>query len=56
MNEIGVDEAQETKRTDEPKPANVNQDKNAEQPRLNQRRDAAESLRKRFIEDGEQFY
>ena len=56
MNEIGVDEAQETKRTDEPKPANVNQDKNAEQPRLNQRRDAAESLRKRFIEAGEQFY
>lgn len=56
MNEIGVDEAQETKRTDEPKPANVNQDENAEQPRLNQRRDAAESLRKRFIEAGEQFY
>ena len=56
MNEIGVDEAQETKRTDESKPANVNQDENAEQPRLNQRRDAAESLRKRFIEAGEQFY
>ncbi len=56
MNEIGVDEAQETKRTDEPKSADVNQDENAEQPRLNQRRDAAESLRKRFIEAGEQFY
>ncbi|MFO0733583.1 MAG: LPD7 domain-containing protein [Nitrospiraceae bacterium] len=56
MNEIGVDEAQETKRTDELKPANVNQDENAEQPRLSQRRDAAESLRKRFIEAGEQFY
>jgi len=56
MNEIGVDEAQKTKRTDEPKPANVNQSENAEQPRLNQRRDAAESLRKRFIEAGEQFY
>ena len=56
MNEIGVDEAPETKRTDEPKPANVNQDEGAEQPRLNQHRDAAESLRKRFIEAGEQFY
>ncbi|MBS0150883.1 MAG: hypothetical protein JSR31_08075 [Nitrospira sp.] len=56
MNEIGVDEAQEAKRTDEPKPADVNQDENAEQPRLNQRRDAADSLRKRFIEAGEQFY
>ncbi len=56
MNEIGVEEQQATKLTDEPKPANVNQDKNAEQPRLNQRRDAAESLRKRFIEAGEQFY
>ena len=56
MNEIGVDEAQETKRTDEPKPAEGTQDEDAEQPRLNQRRDAAESLRKRFIEAGEQFY
>lgn len=56
MNEIGVDEAQENKRTDEPRPAEGTQDENAEQPRLNQRRDAAESLRKRFIEAGEQFY
>ena len=56
MNEIGVDESQETKRTDEPKPAEGTQCENAEQPRLNQRRDAADSLRKRFIEAGEQFY
>ena len=56
MNEIGVDETQATKRTDEPKPSEGNQDEGAEQPRLNQRRDAAESLRKRFIEAGEQFY
>jgi len=56
MNEIGVDEAQETKRTDEPKPAEEIQTEGSEQPRLNQRRDAAESLRKRFIEAGEQFY
>lgn len=56
MNEIKVDEAQKTKRADEPKPADGNQDENAEQPRLNQRRDAADSLRKRFIEAGEQFY
>lgn len=56
MNEIGVDEQQATKQTNEPKPAEGTQDENAEQPRLNQRRDAAESLRKRFIEAGEQFY
>ena len=56
MNEIGVDEHQATKRTNEPKPAEGTQDENAEKPRLNQRRAAAESLRKRFIEAGEQFY
>jgi putative DNA primase/helicase len=56
MNELRVDDAQETKRTDEPKPAEGTQDEKVEQPRLNQRRDAAESLRKRFIEAGEQFY
>ncbi|MDF0672974.1 MAG: hypothetical protein P0120_01345 [Nitrospira sp.] len=56
MNEIGVDEAQEMKQNDEPRPAEGTQDENAEQPRLNQRSDAAESLRKRFIEAGEQFY
>ncbi len=56
MNELGVDEQQATKRTNEPQPAEGTQDDNAEQPRLNQRRDAAESLRKRFLEAGEQFY
>lgn len=56
MNEIVVDEAQETKRTAEPKPAEGIQDEGVEQPRLNQRRDAAESLRKRFLEAGGQFY
>ena len=56
MNEIGLDEARETKQNDEPRPAEGTQDDNAEQPRLNQRRDAADSLRKRFIEAGEQFY
>ncbi|HMS82669.1 MAG TPA: hypothetical protein PKD12_03350 [Nitrospira sp.] len=56
MNEIGADEAQATKQTHEPKPAERTQDENAEKPGLNQRRDAAESLRKRFIEAGEQFY
>jgi len=56
MNEISMDEAQESKRTDEPKPAEGIQDEGTEQPRLNQRRDAADSLRKRFIEAGEQFY
>ncbi len=56
MNELGVDEAQATKQTDEPRPSEGTQGENAEQPRLNQRRDAADSLRKRFIEAGEQFY
>ena len=56
MNELGVDEAKATKQTDEPNPKEVNQDENTDQPRLKQRRDAAESLRKRFIEAGEQFY
>ncbi|MBX3328659.1 MAG: hypothetical protein KF682_22525, partial [Nitrospira sp.] len=56
MNEIGLDEAREAKQNDEPRPAEGTQDDNAEQPRLNQRHDAAESLRKRFIEAGEQFY
>ena len=56
MNEIGVDEAQATNRTNEPKATDLNQDENTAQPRLNQRRDAADFLRKRFIEAGEQFY
>ena len=56
MNEIGLDEARETKQNDEPRPSEGTQGENAEQPRLNQRRDAADSLRKRFIEAGEQFY
>ncbi len=56
MNEIHINETQETRRTDEPKPAEGTQDESADQPRQNQRRDAAESLRKRFIEAGEQFY
>ncbi len=56
MNEIGLDEARETKQNDEPRPAEGTQGENAEQLRLNQRRDATDSLRKRFIEAGEQFY
>ncbi|WP_413936123.1 LPD7 domain-containing protein [Nitrospira sp. BLG_1] len=56
MNEISLDEARETKQNDEPRPAEGTQGENAGQPRLNQRRDAADSLRKRFIEAGEQFY
>ena len=56
MNEIGVGEEPATKRTDEPKPAEGIKDEGPDQPRLNQRRDAAESLRKRFIEADEQFY
>jgi hypothetical protein len=56
MNELSADEAQETKRTDEPRRSEATQGENADQPRLNQRRDAADSLRKRFIEAGEQSY
>ena len=56
MNEVGVSEEVASKRTDESKAAQGTQDESADQPRLNQRRDAAESLRKRFIEAGEQFY
>ncbi|MBK9307890.1 MAG: hypothetical protein IPM58_12595 [Nitrospira sp.] len=56
MNEIGVSEEQAAKRTDETKPTDSTQDQGAEQLRFYQRRDAAESLRKRFIEAGEQFY
>lgn len=56
MNELEVDEQQTTKTIDEAKPAQKIQDEDAEQPGLKQRRDAAETLRKRFIEAGEQFY
>ena len=56
MNEIGVDEPQETKRSDEPNPAEETKVEGEDQPRLNQRRDAAESLRMRFLETGEHFY
>ncbi len=56
MNELGVAERQSIQPTAEPKPAEGTQGENAEHPPLNQRRDAADSLRKRFIEAGEQFY
>jgi len=56
MNELELSEQQPTKQTDEAKPAEGTQNESAEAPRLNHRRDAEESLRKRFIEAGEQFY
>jgi len=56
MNHIEVYEEPETKQTDKPKPGHRGQAEDAEEPSLNQRRDAAESLRKRFLEAGEQFY
>lgn len=56
MNHIEVHEEPETKRTDRPKSAQRDQTEGGEEPRLNQRRDAAESLRKRFIEASGQFY
>jgi hypothetical protein len=56
MNHIEVHEEPESKRTDTPKSTHRNQTEDGEQPSLNQRRDAAESLRKRFLEAGEQFF
>jgi Large polyvalent protein-associated domain 7 len=56
MNHMEVHEEPEPKRTDTPKSTHRNQAKDGEEPSLNQRRDAAESLRKRFLEAGEQFY
>ncbi len=56
MNHIEIHEEPESKQTDTPKSTHRNQAKDGEEPRLTQRHDAAESLRKRFIEAGEQFY
>lgn len=56
MNHIEVHEEPATKRTDTPKSAHGDQAENGEEPSLNQRRDAAASLRKRFLEAGGQFY
>lgn len=56
MNHVEVHEESEIKQTGKPKPAHRDQAKDGEEPSLNQRRDAAESLRKRFLEAGEQFY
>ncbi len=56
MNHIEVHEEPESKRTDRPKSTQRGQAEDGEEPSLNQRRDAAESLRKRFLEAGEQFY
>ncbi len=56
MNHIDVHEEPESKRTDTPKSTHRGQAEDGEEPSLNQRRAAAESLRKRFLEAGEQFY
>lgn len=56
MNHIEVHEEPEIKRTDTAKPAQRDQTEDGEEPTLNQRRDAAESLRKRFLEASGQFY
>ena len=56
MNHIEIHEEPESKRTDIPKSTHRNQTEDGQEPSLNQRRDAAESLRKRFLEAGEQFY
>jgi putative DNA primase/helicase len=56
MNHIEVHEEQEPKRTDNSKSAHRAQTEAGEEPRLNQRRDAADSLRKRFLEASGQFY
>jgi len=56
MNHIEVHEEPETKETHKPKSAQRIQTEDGEEPSLNQRRDAADSLRTRFLEAGEQFY
>lgn len=56
MNHIEVHEEPENKPTNTPKSTQRGQAEDSEEPSLNQRRDAAESLRKRFLEAGEQFY
>ena len=56
MNEIEVHEEPESKRTDQLKSTHRDQTEDGEEPSLTQRRDAAESLRKRFLEAGAQFY
>ncbi len=56
MNHIEVHEEPAIKQTDTPKPVQRGKTEDREEPSLNQRRDAADSLRKRFIEAGEQFY
>jgi hypothetical protein len=56
MNHIEVHEETASKQTDKPKPVHKDQAEDGEEPSLNQRRDAAESLRKRFLEASGQFY
>jgi len=56
MNEIEVHEEPESKRTNTQKSTHRDQTEDGEEPSPTQRRDAAESLRKRFLEAGAQFY
>ncbi len=56
MNHIEVHEEPAIKQTDNPKTAQRDQTEASEEPRLNQRCDAADSLRKRFLEASGQFY
>ncbi len=56
MNELEVHEEPEGRRTNTQKSAHRDQAEDGEEPSLTQRRDAAESLRKRFLEAGAQFY
>ena len=56
MNEIEVNDEPESKRTNTQKSTHRDQTEEGEKPSPTQRRDAAESLRKRFLESGAQFY
>ncbi|HMS82584.1 MAG TPA: hypothetical protein PKD12_02910 [Nitrospira sp.] len=56
MNHIEVHEEPAIKQTDNPKSARRGQTDEGEEPRLNRSRDAADSLRKRFLEASGQFY
>jgi len=56
MNHIEAHEEPEIKRADNSKSAHRDQTEDGEELSLNQRRDAADSLRKRFLEASGQFY
>ena len=56
MNDVERGEEQASTQTEEPTAARTNPTQDGDEPSLNQRRDAAEALRRRFLEAGDSFY